>query len=332
MIGGDARARSRGDRAGRRARQRAAQAGQARRRAEGVPRRARCSTPTTRACSRCSASPTSAATSSTQARPIYEDLVERAPTDASHRLNLGLVYLKLGDGDEGDQLARGEPRARSEPGPRGQLPRPRVRARRPLRRGVSLVPARRPERARERDRDQPHAAERDGIHAQLGAARPSTRGRRRARPPSSRSRRHAHLAAATRPRRARRRRARPPRAIRSRSAAAPRRSTSPAIDRRAARRSTSRPARAADDASRCSSCCRRAAPGAAPASRCISAAVAVAVARRAPRITCRTPPGGTPPIPLSQLATDELVRPDDGDDVVRDRADRRARDPRRPNA
>ncbi|MGE5184827.1 MAG: tetratricopeptide repeat protein, partial [Acidobacteriota bacterium] len=32
-----------------------------------------------------------------QARPIYEELVERAPTDASHRLNLGLVYLKLGD-------------------------------------------------------------------------------------------------------------------------------------------------------------------------------------------------------------------------------------------
>src|SRR6185312_16142019 len=33
-----------------------------------------------------------------QARAIYEDLVERAPTDASHRLNLGLVFLKLGDG------------------------------------------------------------------------------------------------------------------------------------------------------------------------------------------------------------------------------------------
>lgn len=35
-----------------------------------------------------------------QARPIYEELVERAPTDASHRLNLGLVYLKLGDSDK----------------------------------------------------------------------------------------------------------------------------------------------------------------------------------------------------------------------------------------
>ncbi len=33
------------------------------------------------------------------ARPICEDLVERLPTDASHRLNLGLVYLKLGDAD-----------------------------------------------------------------------------------------------------------------------------------------------------------------------------------------------------------------------------------------
>ncbi|HEV7555686.1 MAG TPA: tetratricopeptide repeat protein, partial [Kofleriaceae bacterium] len=34
-----------------------------------------------------------------EARPIYEDLVERAPTDASHRLNLGLVYLKLNDAE-----------------------------------------------------------------------------------------------------------------------------------------------------------------------------------------------------------------------------------------
>ncbi len=35
-----------------------------------------------------------------KARPIYEELVERAPTDASHRLNLGLVYLKLGESDK----------------------------------------------------------------------------------------------------------------------------------------------------------------------------------------------------------------------------------------
>src|SRR5262245_16628407 len=34
-----------------------------------------------------------------EARPIYEELVERTPTDASHRLNLGLVYLKLNDAD-----------------------------------------------------------------------------------------------------------------------------------------------------------------------------------------------------------------------------------------
>ncbi|HEY4182438.1 MAG TPA: tetratricopeptide repeat protein [Kofleriaceae bacterium] len=35
-----------------------------------------------------------------QARPIYEALVERAATDASHRLNLGLLYLKLNDADK----------------------------------------------------------------------------------------------------------------------------------------------------------------------------------------------------------------------------------------
>ncbi|HMG57680.1 MAG TPA: tetratricopeptide repeat protein, partial [Kofleriaceae bacterium] len=34
-----------------------------------------------------------------EARAIYEQLVERAPSDASHRLNLGLVYLKLNDAD-----------------------------------------------------------------------------------------------------------------------------------------------------------------------------------------------------------------------------------------
>jgi len=33
------------------------------------------------------------------ARAIYEQLVERAPNDASHRLNLGLVYLKLNDAE-----------------------------------------------------------------------------------------------------------------------------------------------------------------------------------------------------------------------------------------
>ena len=34
-----------------------------------------------------------------QARPIYEQLVWLAPADASHRLNLGLVYLKLSDAE-----------------------------------------------------------------------------------------------------------------------------------------------------------------------------------------------------------------------------------------
>jgi uncharacterized protein (AIM24 family) len=34
-----------------------------------------------------------------EARPIYEELVTRAPSDASYRLNLGLVHLKLGDAE-----------------------------------------------------------------------------------------------------------------------------------------------------------------------------------------------------------------------------------------
>ncbi|MDQ3341310.1 MAG: tetratricopeptide repeat protein [Myxococcota bacterium] len=35
-----------------------------------------------------------------EARPIYEQLAALVPADASHRLNLGLVYLKIGDGDK----------------------------------------------------------------------------------------------------------------------------------------------------------------------------------------------------------------------------------------
>lgn len=35
-----------------------------------------------------------------EARPIYEHLVEKAPTDASHRMNLGLVFLKLNEADK----------------------------------------------------------------------------------------------------------------------------------------------------------------------------------------------------------------------------------------
>jgi tetratricopeptide (TPR) repeat protein len=34
-----------------------------------------------------------------EARPVYAALINRAPSDASHRLNLGLVNLKLGDAD-----------------------------------------------------------------------------------------------------------------------------------------------------------------------------------------------------------------------------------------
>jgi uncharacterized protein (AIM24 family) len=35
----------------------------------------------------------------TEARPIYEELVQKAAGDASHRLNLGLVYLKLNESE-----------------------------------------------------------------------------------------------------------------------------------------------------------------------------------------------------------------------------------------
>ena len=112
------------------------------------------------------------------------------PTDASSiGSNLGLVYLKLGGrrARRSRSLEGEPPRARSGSGPRGQLsPRPRVRARRgSLRRGVSLVLAREPERSRDRDPGQPDrrrarrhsAAQRSSARRRPHADRDRCRGR-----------------------------------------------------------------------------------------------------------------------------------------------------------
>ena len=50
----------------------------------------------------------------------------------------------------------------------------------------------------------------------------------------------------------------------------------------------------------------------------MSTAVAAA-SPASPGAAPRTAAGGRPPRPLSELATEELVRPDDGDERVRDR-------------
>ncbi len=60
------------------------------------------------------------------ARPIYEELVERAASDASHRLNLGLVYLKLDQGELAIAALEASRALDPQPGPRDQLPGPGV--------------------------------------------------------------------------------------------------------------------------------------------------------------------------------------------------------------
>ena len=103
-----------------------------------------------------------------QARPIYEDLVDRMPTDASHRLNLGLVYLKLGDAERAIRsleasraLDPGQGRAVS------YLGLAYARAGRYAEAYRSFLLANQNDLATE-IQDNLTGAERDGIHAQLG--------------------------------------------------------------------------------------------------------------------------------------------------------------------
>ncbi len=102
------------------------------------------------------------------ARPIYEDLVDRMPTDASHRLNLGLVYLKLGDAEHAIRsleasraLDPGQGRAVS------YLGLAYARAGRYAEAYRSFLLAHQNDLATE-IQDNLTAAERDGIHGQLG--------------------------------------------------------------------------------------------------------------------------------------------------------------------
>jgi uncharacterized protein (AIM24 family) len=103
-----------------------------------------------------------------QARPIYEDLVERMPTDASHRLNLGLVYLKLGNSEQAIRsleasraLDPGQGRAVS------YLGLAYARAGRYAEAYRSFLLANQNDLASE-IQDNLTGAERDGIHSQLG--------------------------------------------------------------------------------------------------------------------------------------------------------------------
>ncbi|HEY0195561.1 MAG TPA: tetratricopeptide repeat protein, partial [Kofleriaceae bacterium] len=244
----------------------------------------------------------------TEARSLYEQLVERAPTDASHRLNLGLVYLKLNDADQAI-TALEESRALDPSQGRAvsYLGLAYARAGRYDEAYRAFLIAGQNELAIEIESNLP-ADERERIHAQLGrspqgmidAARAAEAGTApRPRNPLSVSQGfvpppEAQEAPRTRP-----------------PSAPPRRQSAPQIstDDAPGRHSESMqfvipraeavpaPAASGDEASM------------------ISRAVAVATPTPA-AATVRTKAGGIPPRPLSELATDELIRPDDGDEAI----------------
>jgi uncharacterized protein (AIM24 family) len=219
-----------------------------------------------------------------QARAIYEDLVERAPTDASHRLNLGLVYLKLGDGTQAiNSLEASRALDPSQGRAVSYLGLAYARAGRYAEAYRSFLLAGQNELASEIESNLT-PAERDGIHAQLARSGMDM---------STRSSAGIAVARAgeapTRPT--------PPPAPPARPTPDPAAPLMPSSDPNAPRMSESLqfvlPTRV----------------GPAPAS--ISAAVAGA----SPSSAAIAVPRSTGPIPLSQLATDDLVRPDDGDDI-----------------
>jgi hypothetical protein len=228
-----------------------------------------------------------------QSRAIYEDLVERAPTDASHRLNLGLVYLKLGDGAKAiNSLEASRALDPSQGRAVSYLGLAYARAGRYAEAYRSFLLAGQNELATEIESNLT-AAERDGIHSQL--------------------QRSGLDVAPPKPARA------PSRDLPVAREAAP----EPVNDAVTAKTTDAVPQAPSTDreAPRITDSLQFVLPtrvGPPPLNDGRSALVAAMdtvapsnAAIAAPRASSLS---GTPPIPLSQLATEDLVRPDDGED------------------
>jgi hypothetical protein len=276
------------------------------------------------------------------AQPIYESLVEKAPTDASHRLNLGLVYLKLNEAARAiDALEASRALDPSQGRAVSYLGLAYARAGRYAEAYRSFLLAGQNELATEIEVNLT-PAERDGIHSQLGRtpsgpmptvsrtatppppqqweAEPApsrTSSEPRTKPPSAPPKGkaqqdiaaqvrvvpgHQHSAAAT--------------GLGTGMLSSPEitllaseSSQFPRIDE--IEITSTRPERVSDSMQ---FVIPKADPVAAPldGQSMVSMAVA-AVVPAAPGAT-RTPAGGIPPRPLSELATEELIRPDDGSD------------------
>jgi Flp pilus assembly protein TadD/uncharacterized protein (AIM24 family) len=290
-----------------------------------------------------------------EARAIYEQLVERSPTDAAHRLNLGLVYLKLGDA-EGAIAALEASRALDPSQGRAvsYLGLAYARAGRYAEAYRAFLLAGQNDLATEIESNLA-AGERERILQQLGRAPEAGRtptptpgqGVPRTKPPSAppaRSRAPSYPgipeselpkpssgpvdvavddaeddvfraeAPATPAEPARAAAAAGGEAPAAEPAAAPPESPAPALARTVTPGGTVRLTESMQFVRPRSEPPDPAAPDRGlDGHSMISYAVASATPTSAAAVRTRT--GGTPPRPLSDLATDDLVRPDDGDDV-----------------
>lgn len=259
----------------------------------------------------------------TDARPIYEKLVEKAPTDPSHRLNLGLVYLKVNESDMAiSSLEASRALDPSQGRAISYLGLAYARAGRYAEAYRSFLLAGQNELATEIEINLT-PGERDGINSQLGRTpqgpveppaisrteTPSGRPKPPSAPPKS-ARNHSEEFA---------QQLSQPEIVIERLTA-----SSPSVPMVPARSGASIPdappvALAPAFTDSMQFILPKAADPAAPqAAHDGISMISQAVAAAAPSVTAsapeRTKAGGTPPRPLSELATDELVRPEDGDD------------------
>ncbi len=236
------------------------------------------------------------------ARPIYEQLVELASTDASHRLNLGLVYLKLGEGDLAiHALEASRALDPSQGRAVSYLGLAYARAGRYAEAYRSFLIAGQNELASEIEANLT-TAEREGIQAQLGMT--------------------ARADAAA-----------PPAVEAAAMAPLPSRPSSPGIGARAPKPvgigdaqlsspeitiervpEPAAPPRLTDSQIFVLPKTESAVPEQRPGDLSM-VSLAVAAVEPSPVTAPRTPAGGFAPRPLSELATDQLVRPDEGDDA-----------------
>jgi uncharacterized protein (AIM24 family) len=220
------------------------------------------------------------------ARTIYEDLVERLPTDASHRLNLGLVYLKLGDATRAiNSLEASRALDPSQGRAVSYLGLAYARAGRYAEAYRSFLLAGQNELASEIQSNLT-AAERDGIHAQLLRSGVDAKPAPRTTPPTP-----------------------PPPA---KPAPAP----APEVEASVVAAEPAIPAPSMSESQQFV-LPMRSGPVPVPTDgrSMISQAVDIATPTTAGTVVPgRTPDAARPPVPLSQLATEDLVRPDDGND------------------